>query len=173
VRGARSAEVAAYLPTGSGVAIALDPALLPWTLVYAADPTIELKMPWGSIIRMEVNMRPERLGKIGMMKSDDQQDDRLLSAFSDRREPRANKKLALTDEMISEYWSDRRKTQHEVIIAFYAKFKEENVRRHELREAPPAEETLRDWINASGNHSNVRSKFGEAASRARLKARAL
>jgi hypothetical protein len=73
----------------------------------------------------------------------------------------------LAEEMISEYWSDRRKTQHRVISAFYAKFEEENIRRPEFREAPPSKETLRVWINASRNYSNLRSRFGEAVAHAR------
>lgn len=61
-------------------------------------------------------------------------------------------------------WSDRRKTQRDVISAFYAKFKEESIRR-ERYEAPPSKETLRVWIHASRNSSNLRSRFGEVATR--------
>jgi hypothetical protein len=118
-------------------------------------------------------MRSEDLGTIVRIKGDDQQDARLLSG--------ANLALAKSagtssrsPSRISEYWSDRRKTQYDVIIAFYAELKKVNMRRHELGEVPlvpPAKETLRIWINAGNNSSNLRSKFGGAASHARFKAR--
>jgi hypothetical protein len=94
-------------------------------------------------------MEEERLGEVASA------DEEQWSQFT----------LALAEKMISEYWSDPRKTQRDVISAFYAKFKEESIR-HELCEAPPSKETHRVWINASRHYSKLRSRFGEAVARA-------
>jgi hypothetical protein len=71
VRGVGSAEVEAYLPTGSGVAIARDPALLSWTLLSAAELAIELKMPRGAVIRDAVpRFVGRRIGAFTVQASD-------------------------------------------------------------------------------------------------------